>query len=80
MRPVRTGQETSMNSSIYSADRATHLRIVAAALVASIGLTILALAVHVNQDDTYASTVRIRPSQNVELSAPAAPALRARGT
>jgi len=69
-----------MNSSFYSADRATHLRIVAAALAASIGLTIFALAVHVNQDDTYASTVRIRPSQNVELSAPAAPALPARRT
>ena len=80
MRPVRTGQETSMNSSIYSADRATHLRIVVAALVASIGLTIFALAGHVNQDDTYASTIRIRPSQNVELSAPAAPALPARRT
>jgi hypothetical protein len=61
-----------VNSSIYSADRATHVRIVIAALAASIGLTIFALAVHVTQDDTYASTVRVHPSQNVELSAPAA--------
>lgn len=66
-----------MNSSVYSADRATHLRIVVAALLASIGMVVFALAVHVDPDEKYAAVVRAHPSHNVELSGEATPVLAA---
>jgi len=62
-----------MNSSVYSADRATHLRIIVAALIASIGIVVFALAVHVDPDATYAATVRISPSQNAVQAMPILP-------
>jgi hypothetical protein len=37
-----------MNSSVYSADRATHLKIVVTTLVVSIGIVALALSAHVS--------------------------------
>jgi hypothetical protein len=48
--------ETAMNHSIHSADRATHLKIVAAALAAGIGIAGFGIAVRVNGDDGYAQT------------------------
>jgi len=60
-----------MNSSVCSADRSTHLRIVIAALIASIGMVIFALAVHVEPEARYDAVVRIHPSQNAALSDPA---------
>ena len=48
-----------MNHSIYSADRATHLKIVAVALVAGIAVAGLGIATGSNADDGYAQTARI---------------------
>ena len=48
-----------MNHSIYSADRATHLKIVAVALVAGIAVAGLGIATRSNTDDGYAQTARI---------------------
>ena len=45
-----------MNHSIYSADRTTHVKIVVAALVASIGVAGLGIAVHINTGDGYSHT------------------------
>ena len=48
-----------MNHSIYSADRATPLKIVAVALVAGIAVAGLGIAARSNADDGYAQTARI---------------------
>jgi hypothetical protein len=57
-----------MNSSVYSIDRATHVRVVVAALVASIGLTLFALAARIDGDGNHPSIARLRPAPNIELS------------
>jgi hypothetical protein len=44
------GQEASMNHSIHSADRATHLKIVVVALVAGIGLAAFAISARPTTD------------------------------
>jgi hypothetical protein len=49
-----------MNHSIYSADRTTHMKIVAAALVASIGVAGFGIAVRINTDDGYSAHVIIK--------------------
>jgi hypothetical protein len=48
-----------MNHSIYSADRMTHMKIVAAALVASIGIAGFAIADRINTGDGYTQTARV---------------------
>lgn len=48
-----------MNHSIYSADRTTHLKIVAVALVAGIGIAGFGIAARINGDDGYFQTVQI---------------------
>jgi hypothetical protein len=48
--------ETAMNHSIYSADRTTHIKIVAVALVAGIGIAGFGIAVRINSDDGYSQT------------------------
>jgi len=48
-----------MNHSIYSADRATHLKIVAVALLAGIVVAGFGIATRSNADDGYAQTARI---------------------
>lgn len=48
-----------MNHSIYSADRTTHLKIVAIALVAGIGIAGFGIAARVNRDDGYVQTVQV---------------------
>jgi hypothetical protein len=48
-----------MNHSIYSADRTTHMKIVAVALVAGIGITGFGIAVRVNSNDGYSQTVHV---------------------
>jgi hypothetical protein len=48
-----------MNHSIYSADRATHMKIVAAALVASIGIAGFAIAVRINTADGFSQTAHV---------------------
>ncbi len=48
-----------MNHSIYSADRATHLKIVVVALVAGIVVAGFGITARVTSDDGYAQTARI---------------------
>ena len=48
-----------MNHSIYSADRSTHLKVVAVALVAGIAVAAVGLSARLNSDDGYAQTARV---------------------
>jgi len=48
-----------MNHSIYSADRATHLKIVVVALVAGIVVAGLGISVRATSDDGYAQTAHV---------------------
>ena len=48
-----------MNHSIYSADRSTHVKVVAIALVAGIAVAAVGLAARLNSDDGYAQTARV---------------------
>ncbi len=48
-----------MNHSMYSADRATHLKIVVVALVAAIAVAGLAISSHVNSDNAAVSTAAV---------------------
>jgi len=52
------GQEASMNHSIYSADRSTHLKIVAVALVAGIAVAAFGISARSTSDD-YTQTARV---------------------
>jgi hypothetical protein len=52
-------QEASMNHSIYSADRTTHLKIVVVALVAGIALAGFGISARTNSDDGYTQTARV---------------------
>jgi hypothetical protein len=51
-------QEASMNHSIYSADRTTHLKIVVVALVAGIVVAGFGISARSNSDD-YTQTARV---------------------
>jgi hypothetical protein len=51
-------QETSMNHSIYSADRSTHLKIVVVALVAGIAVAAFGISARTNSDD-YTQIARV---------------------
>jgi hypothetical protein len=48
-----------MNHSIYSADRATHLKVVVVALIAGIAVAGLGIAARATSDDGYAQTARV---------------------
>ena len=48
-----------MNHSIYSADRATHMKIVVVALVAGIAVAGLGISARLTSDDGYAQTARV---------------------
>ena len=49
-----------MNHSIYSADRATHLKVVVMALVAAVLVTGLSITARLsNSDDGYTQTARV---------------------
>jgi hypothetical protein len=61
-------QEAEMNHSIYSADRTTHLKIVAIALVAGVVVAGLGISARVT-DDSYTQTARvIKAGQPVAVS------------
>jgi len=45
-----------MNHSIYSADRATHLKIMVVALIAGIAVAGLGISAHLSTDDGYMQT------------------------
>jgi hypothetical protein len=48
-----------MNHSIYSADRATHLKVVVVALVAGISVVLVGLTLRGNVDTGHTQTVRV---------------------
>ncbi|MFC0239843.1 hypothetical protein [Rhodopseudomonas telluris] len=48
-----------MNHSIYSADRSTHLKVVAVALVAGIAVAGLGITARLGANDGYAQTARV---------------------
>jgi hypothetical protein len=48
-----------MNHSIYSADRATHLKIVVVALVAGIAVAGLGISARLSADDGYMQTAKV---------------------
>ena len=52
-----------MNHSIYSADRTTHLKIVAVALAAGIGIAGFGIAVRINGDDEHSQTANVIKTQ-----------------
>jgi hypothetical protein len=52
-------QEASMNHSIYSADRSTHLKIVVVALVAGIAVAGFGISARISSDDSYTQTARV---------------------
>jgi hypothetical protein len=52
-------QEASMNHSIYSADRMTHLKIVVVALVAGITVAGFGISARMNSDESYSQTARV---------------------
>jgi len=54
-----------MNFSVYSADRATHLRIVVTALVASIAIAAFASSVRIHSDHLLAA----RPASGDQVTA-----------
>jgi hypothetical protein len=53
-------QETSMNHSIYSADRMTHLKIVVLALVAGITVAGFSISAHTTSDEGLTQTASTR--------------------
>lgn len=66
-----------MNHSIYSADRKTHLKIVAVALVAGFGIAMLGISVRSDLGDAPVQTARIiKAGQPVMLSGSNASAVR----
>jgi hypothetical protein len=52
------GRRASMNHSIYSADRSTHLKIVVVALVAGIAVAGFGISARTSSDD-YTQTARV---------------------
>ena len=67
-----------MNSSVYNADRATHLRIIAVALIASIAIVGLAISARVNsiQGRQITSAGMIQKAEISKNEAIAAPTVR----
>lgn len=53
------GRETSMNHSIYSADRMTHLKVVVVALVAGTLVAGIGIATRTGSDEGYTQTARV---------------------
>jgi hypothetical protein len=58
-RAGKAAGEASMNHSIYSADRSTHLKIVVVALVAGIAVVGFGISARTTADDSYTQTARV---------------------
>ena len=60
-KPQEAGrrQEISMNHSIYSADRSTHLKIVVLALIAGIAVAGFSISARNSSDEGYTQTARV---------------------
>jgi hypothetical protein len=56
---VKTAQEAVMNHSIYGADRMTHIKIVAIALVASVAVAGFGILARGNSDDSNTKTAHV---------------------
>ena len=66
-----------MNHSIYSADRATHLKVVVVAIVAGIVVVGLGISARHSSDDGYAHTAGvIKAGKTVTVTSVNAPAVR----
>ena len=66
-----------MNHSIYSADRSTHLKVVAVALVAGIAVAGLGITARLGANDGYTQTARvIKADKPVMLSTTNSTAIR----
>jgi hypothetical protein len=75
--PGKTGREATMNHSIYSADRKTHLKIVTVALVAGFGIAMLGISVRSDQGTSSVQTARIlKAGQPMMLSGSNSSAVR----
>jgi hypothetical protein len=61
-------QETSMNHSIYSADRTTHLKIVVVALVAGILVAGFSISARTNSDQGLTQTAVIKAGKPVAIT------------
>ena len=70
-------QEPSVNHSIYSADRMTHLKIVVVALIAGVAVVSVVISVRLSSDDGDARTARvIKAGKVVTVSSSSASRLR----
>ena len=54
-----SGRSVSMNHSIYSADRMTHLKVVVVALIAGIFVAGFGISARMNTDEGYTQTARV---------------------
>jgi hypothetical protein len=61
-------REAEMNHSFHSADRATHLKIVAVALVAGIAVTAFGMAARFNLDDSQTAAHVIKAGKPVVIT------------
>ena len=57
--PEQEGQETSMNHSIYGADRTTHLKVVVVALIAGILVAGFGILMHNSSDEGLTQAARV---------------------
>ncbi len=79
--PMSAGRQKdkhSMNHSIYSADRMTHLKVVVAALVGGICITCFVISARFNADDrSYVQTARtLKAGAPVAISSSAVGVIR----
>ncbi len=58
-----------MNHSIYSADRATHLKIVIVALVSAVAVSGLAISSHVRSDNAGFNTAAVKVGKPIAMTA-----------
>jgi hypothetical protein len=69
-------QETSMNHSIYSADRTTHLKIVVVALVAGILVAGFGISARTNSSEALTQTAVMKAGKPVAVTSTAGSVVR----